>query len=323
MRFQSLILFLLVIPTALFGRYNQTKERWAPDTPYKYSPIYSVQEHFDIACSEFNQEHWDEALAHFLIIFNHYQESPFYADALFYTAICYYSKSEIDLANKQFDRYLSIGGKLKNFEKVFDYKLEIANFYAHGIKKHLFGIEKLPKWSSAKKDALAIYDEIISALPGKEVAAEALYKKADLLRAKKQYHEALDDLQILVRRFPKHALSAESYLRISEIYLEQSRRESQNPDLIALAQVNLQRFIKAFPSDERYLIAQGNLRSMKEVFAESLYDTGRFYERKKKHFAAMIYYQDTLLKYPETNAAQKCRKRLDKQSFSSQAIVKK
>ncbi len=309
MRFSALILcvILLVMPAALLGGYVNVGGRWSPE---KYVPTLSVQEHYDQGFLAFNEKRWDGALIHFMVIIYHYKDSPFYADSLFYSGICYYEKSEVDIANKQFDLYLSLGGKLKNFEKVFDYKLGIANFYAQGVKKHLFGMERLPKWSPAKLDALLIYDEIIAALPGKEIAAEALYQKADLLRARIEYASSIDALQILSRRFPKHTLAAESFLRISEIYLEQSRRESQNPDFIALAQINIQRFAKCFPADRRIKIAKENLLAMKEVYAQSLYDTGRFYERKKKAHASIIYYEDTIQKFPETQAAQKSRERI-------------
>ena len=237
---------MALVPILLFGGYSHVSGKWSPE---RFVPLYSVQEHYDLGYGEFDKGNWDEALTHFMVITYHYSESPFYADAIYYAGICYYQLGDCEVANKQFDRYLAIGNKLKYFEKVFDYKQGIADHYASGVKKHLFGIEKLPKWMSAKSDALALYDEIIAALPGKEIAAKALYNKADLLRAKREYHDSIEALQTLARRFPKHSLAAESFLCISAIYLEQSQREAQNPDLIALAQVNILKFSKNFPAD--------------------------------------------------------------------------
>lgn len=309
MRLFPLFLSLALIPIFLFGGYSHVSGKWSPE---QYAPTQSMQEHYDQGYQQLYAQEWDEALTHFMVVVYHYPESPFYSDALFYTGVCYYFKSELDLANKQFNKYLALGGKLKHFEKVFEFKLQIAGFYAQGKKKHMFGIAKLPKWAPAKSDAVELYDEIIAALPAQDLAATALYKKADLLSTRKEYRESIEALQTLARRFPKHTLAAESYLRISEIYLEQSRRESQNPDLIALAQVNIQRFGKSFPSDERVLQAHDTLIAMQEVYAQSLYDTGRFYERKKKPHASAIYYHDAILRYPETQAAAKCGERLAK-----------
>lgn len=302
-----LFLFSLLLPSLLFGGYSHISGKWSPE---EYAPQFSVQEHYDLGYQELYNNNWGKALIHFMVIIYHYDDSPFYNDSIFYSGICYYFKADFDLANRQFDRYLALSGKLKHFEKVFEFKYQIANHFSQGNKKHVFGKQKLPKWLPAKKDALSLYDEIIAALPGKDIAAEALFSKAQLLFRKKEHRESIEALQTVYRRFPKHPLAAESYLLISKIYLSQSRVEAQNPDLIALAQINLQRFLKSFPSDERIDEAEANLLSMKEVYAQSLYDTGRFYERKKKPYASAIYYQDTIQKYPETEAANKSRDRL-------------
>lgn len=307
MKILSLLFGLFLLPLTLFGGYTYVNGRWSPQA---YAPGHSVQEHYDTGSQELHNKNWDNALNNFMAVVYHFKGSPFYQDALFYAAVCLFNKKEYDLADKQFDLYVESGGKLKHFEKVFDYKLQIADKFAHGTKKHIFGLTKFPKWAPAKKNAAALYDEIVAALPGRDVAAQALYNKSDLLRKRRHYDDSIEALQTLSRRFPKHSLAAESYLRISEIYLEQSRQVSQNPDLLALAQVNLQRFAKSFPSDERVDGARKNMIAMQEVFAQSLYDTGRFYEKKKKPTASVIYYEDTLRKFPTTQAAEKSKERL-------------
>ncbi|MCH9625748.1 MAG: Cell division coordinator CpoB [Chlamydiales bacterium] len=318
MRLRSLLLTFFLVPVALFGGYSHLSDRWSPE---KYFPNTSVQEHYDLAYQEMYQNHWDIALNNFMVVVYHFSDSPFYADSVLYAGICHFFKANFELANRQFDKYLSLPGKLKHFEKAFDFKLEIANYYAQGRNKHLFGLAKMPKLSSGKASALALYEEIIAALPGKEIAAKALFGQAKVLRDKKEYKESIESLQNLARRFPRHELSAESYLQISDIYLEQSRIESQNPDLLPLAQVNIQRFSKSFPADERIDRAYDNLLGMKAVYANSLYTTGRFYERKKKPQASAIYYQDTIQKYPETDAARKSQERLALMDLNEEQVI--
>lgn len=297
----------LFCPLVSFGAFSSVSGKWSPE---EYVPTLSVQEHYDLGYQLLYKNVWDAALTHFMVIYYHFDDSPFYADSLFYSAICYYFKSDFDLSNKQFSRYLTLGGKLKHFEKVFEFKFQIAEYFGKGKKKHLLGYNKFPKWVSAKSDAMEIFDEIIAALPGKEIAARSFFSKAELLRKKKEFRESIEALQSITRRFPKLALAAESFLKISAIYLEQSRIESQNPDLIALAQVNMQRFRKSFPSDDRIEMAKENVLAMKEVYAKSLYDTGRFYERKKKPNASAIYYRDAMQRYPETESASRSVDRL-------------
>src|ERR1700734_2442875 len=104
----SLFLSLFFIPSLLFGGYSHVSGKWSPE---RYVPVYSVQEHYDRGYQEMNEKNWDQSLTDFMIIYYHYPDSPFFADSVFYTGVCYYNKSEFDLANKQFDRYLLIGAK--------------------------------------------------------------------------------------------------------------------------------------------------------------------------------------------------------------------
>lgn len=307
-RFVLLICFLL-LPFYVCAGFAQVDGKWSQE---KYIPTASVQEHYDWGYQALYANDWDKALLNFTIVTIHFPDSPFYADSIFYSGVCHYFKADFDFANRQFDLYLTQSGKLKHFEKVFDFKYQIADFYRNGKKKHLFGLSKLPKWSSGKADALELLDEIAAALPGKEIAAKALYMKADILLKRRQYRESIECLQTLVRRFPKHSLAADSFVKVSEVYYDQSLREAQNPDLISLAKVNIIKFGKSFPGDERIQVAEKNLIAMEEVYAQSLYETGRFYERKKKPHASAIYYQDAIQKYPGTVAAQKSQQRLEK-----------
>ncbi len=278
----------------------------------KYIPTASVQEHYDLGNQLLSEKKWEEALNNFMVILYHYEDSVFYADSIYYSAVCYYFLAHFDLAEKQFAHYLNQGGQLKHFERVFDFKYYIAQYYRDGRRKHLFGVEKLPRLASGKKSAEELYDEVIASLPSREIAAKSLAGKADMQRKRKEYKESIESLQAIIRRFPKHSLAAEAFLTIGEIYLQQSKAEAQNPDLIALAQVNYQKFRKSFPGDERSEAIEQNILAMQELCASSLYDTGRFFERLKKPQAAAIYYHDTMGKYPGTQSAEKSEERLSK-----------
>ncbi len=306
MRYIICILFLTLSLEASFTRVGNN---WSEQ---RYAPTLSVQEHFDRGYQLLSDKEWEEALCDFLVIGYHFNESPFYGDSIYYAGVCYYFLAHFDIADKYFSHYLNLGGSLKHFEKVFEFKYFIAEYYREGRKKHPFGIERLPRIASGKKNALELYDEVIASLPSREIAAKALYSKALFQRKKKEFKEGIESLQTLIRRFPTHHLAAEAYLTIGDIYLQQTRREAQNPDLIALAQINAQHFAKSFPGDERIQKMDNCIISMEEVYAESLYDTARFFERMKKPQASAIYYQETLNRYPHTKIAQKSQERLDK-----------
>jgi outer membrane assembly lipoprotein YfiO len=168
----------------------------------------------------------------------------------------------------------------------------------------------MPKWVPARDEAIAIYEEVITALPHHELAAQALFGKAKLLLKDDEYKASIDAYQTLIRRFPKHPLSIESFIGIAHVYLIQSKERYPDQDFLDLAEINLKKFAFSFPGEERIAEANTMLLEMKEIFANNLYETGRFYERTKKPHAAQIYYNRILVKYPDTKVAESATKRL-------------
>ncbi len=136
-----LTIYFLLFSLPLSAALVQVNGKW---TDAKYAPSLSIAEHYDLGYRLLNENKWDDSLRNFLIITMHFPESPFYADALFYSGVCYYNINELDLANKQFSSYLQLGGNLKNFEKVFEYKYQIAELYSKGKKKRIFGLKQAP-----------------------------------------------------------------------------------------------------------------------------------------------------------------------------------
>jgi outer membrane protein assembly factor BamD (BamD/ComL family) len=97
---------------------------------------------------------------------------------------------------------------------------------------------------------------------------------------------------------------------LAHLFLEQHRAQPQNPDLLALANINRKKFSEAFPNDSRIEKLEDALVQMKEVYAEELYSTGQLYERKKEPTASVLYYSNTILQYPNTDAARLSKERL-------------
>jgi outer membrane protein assembly factor BamD (BamD/ComL family) len=169
----------------------------------------------------------------------------------------------------------------------------------------------MPAWLPAQEDALKIYDEVIAALPHSEIAAQALLNKARLQVYFEDYKPSIETLDFLIRRFPKHALAAESFLEKNKIYLIQCKAQNLDPDLLDLAEVNTRKFQQAFPREPRVAEAERIISEMKEIFAENLFETGCFFQKTKKIPASIIYYTKVVAKYPNTQAALSAREKLE------------
>lgn len=270
----------------------------------------SLDQHYNAGVAAFEVANWHEAARQFTIVSFSFPLSPYGQEAFFYLGIANYNLAEYDLADEAFSAYLEGKSNPTLFEEAMEYKFHIAEKFRNGARRRLMGTRKLPKWASGEGHAIKIYDEVIAAVPTHELAVQSLCSKGLLHWSRREYGNAVECFQLITRRFPKHELTPECYLMINRVYLDQSRNEFQNPDILALAHINTQRFHQSFPREERLGEAERDVLAIKEVYAGGLYETGSFYERVGYPNASVLYYRSAALQFPETKTAAMSASRL-------------
>ncbi len=257
-----------------------------------------------------NQDWWT-AVDYADLISKQYPTTPFAQETPFQAAFAYYQLGQLELANQEFTNYLNHSSSHLHFEEALQMKFDIAEAYRAGKKKPLFGSHKFPRWIPAKEDAIEIYDEVIASLPHSDLAAKSLLHKALLQSELEDYKPAIETLHLVIRRFPKHELAAQSFLEINRIYFNQSQNSSLDLDNLDLAELNLRKFKLAFPREPRIAEAEKLYADTQELFAQNLLETGKFFEKTKKMPASILYYNTVLAKYPLTEAAKAAQERLE------------
>lgn len=305
--FRNLCLFALIFCSSLEAAYTLKNGKLIPSEDVA---THSVHEHYSLGIKAVEDSKWNDAVRQFRIVTINFDKTTFARDARFLLGKSYYHAGELEFANTELTTYLEGQNNPKHFEAAFLYKFAIADHFREGAKRRAFGSKRSPKWFSGKELALEIYDEIITSLGSHDLAAKSLYWKAEMLASRSFYRSSRDTLQLLIKKFPKHELSADAYVKIAKLYLKEIHMERQNPDLLPLAEINLRHFREAFPRDLRIEKAEKVLAQMRELYAKGLHDTGRFYERKGLPRAAGIYYRTALSEYPETQFSKKSDKRL-------------
>ena len=270
----------------------------------------SAQGHFEAGAQAYEVGDWAEAAKHFSILTIAFPTSSYGQEAYYFLGVSYYFMEEYDYANCAFSDYLKVQSNPRYFQSTIEFKFATAEQLNCGAKRRILGTRKLPKWGCGLDLALEIYDEVIAAVPCSDLAANALISKACLQWRMQNYRPAVDSFQMVIRRFPKYEKTPDCYIYIGKIFLEQSQYEFQNSDLLAFSQINLRKFERDFPREERLCEAQEDVMAIKEIYANGLYETGIFYEKKYKPRAAMIYYNDAIRQFPETCVAEACRQRM-------------
>ncbi len=251
------------------------------------------------------KKEWNDVIEHGKSLREYRSKTPSGIEALYFLGISYFEKGNLEKANELFTEYLTKDFMPQYFEKTMEYKFQIAEKYQNGAGKQLFGLEKMPAWIPAEEDALKLYDEVINSLPQSKIAIKAFFNKAQLHFKFEEYKETIETAENLIGKYPKHELAIESYLLISKSYLRQADPKHHENDLLNLAQMNLDRFEKSFPLEERIAEVKKDISEMEEVYAQGLYDVAQFYSKKKEKAAAEIYYRKIKSDFPKSKIAQK------------------
>jgi len=270
----------------------------------------SVQDYYSLLKMSYEDRDFVALFNYCDIIIDEFTNTPFADDARYFKALGYYQANDLSSANDEFTSYLKLSDTPKHFEEALNYKFKIAEKYRNGSLRRMFRMKKSPKIAPAKEDAIEIYDEIISSLPYHDLGARSLYGKGLIQILFEDYREAIETFQALVKRFPKHECAIDAYIEIAKTYHTQCKKKNLNPELIALAELNLKRFNDQFPGEDRIKDVEKIVLQIKELFAKNLFQTGRFFERRKKKDAAIIYYKKIIASFPKTETAQLCQQRL-------------
>lgn len=312
MRFLLQFIFtFLLVSSSCYARPISFEPFSGKLSPQRFTPKYSAQDYLAEGMRYLENQHYHRASLCFGMITHHFSEDPLYAEALYLLGVCYFKKDQPDLADKVFSLYMQLP-YVQYSEELFSMKLAIAQSFAQGKRKHIFLLEGFPKLLNADEDALRIYDEILAAFPHKDLGAQALYYKGDLLVIKKDLGEATKVFKKLTLQFPQHSLSPKAFVRLSEIYLTQAKKEDHNAHYLKLAKMNEEAMKKQHPNHPLNAVVSSNVRVMNDLYASSLYHSGRFYEKKKKTEAASIYYSTAVANHPDSPLVAKCLKRLDR-----------
>lgn len=305
--FLTCLFSLLLCHTALQAEFVHREGSWKYVTE---NATLSAEGHYQEALDAYTSENYVEVVRQLEILTDNFSCGKFPGDAYFFLGVSYFQMGEYESANTALNLYLKLDTNPAYLTEAVAFKFAAAEAFRCGERARLFGYSQCPKWMNGRDLAVTIYDEVIATLPSSDLAARALFSKGSLLCEMQDFRCSIESFSTLIRRFPKHELTPDSYLAIDQVYLCQAQLEFQNPDVLVLAQLNLTRFRSDFPNDDRVQEASELVHQIQESYAWGLYSTGGFFERVCKPQAAVLYYTSAISQFPDTNIAQRCRERL-------------
>jgi outer membrane protein assembly factor BamD (BamD/ComL family) len=209
--------------------------------------------------------------------------------------------------------------KAVNYEEVLKRQFEIANRFLAGQWFRIWGV--IPAFSSMEKTA-EMYRKIIARGPHSEIAPTAqlsigaAYEKRDkLTEAAAAYVMAAD------RYADQTGLAAEAMFRAAQMYRRQARKAEYDQGSAGDAITAFTVFIGLHPNDPRVGEAQETILELKTEQARGALEVARYYEKKQRPSAALVYYNEVIIKAPASSFADIARARIAELKKDSPSVA--
>lgn len=251
----------------------------------------------------YKMKSFNDAQKYAQLILDSDAKEPYEGDVHFYLGSSCYETNELELANEHLSLFLEKWATTKFFKKAVHLKYKIARKYQNGFRKHLMGYRTLPKLESGYEDAILLFDEVIGLCPRDNLAAKAMYHKAHMKIDDARFNDAIQIFETIINHFPLEELSCESYLMIAKVRMIQCSKKSLSQNYLELSKKNLRAFETQFSNDKRVDEARAIFVKMQNLFARDLYNSAKYFEKKKNFKGAVLFYQSILQKFPDSTYA--------------------
>lgn len=235
--------------------------------------------------------------------------SDYAAEAQYLVGRSYEARGKDEKAFKAYQTLIQKYPKSPLYQDVLERQFIIANRYLAGQWFKLWGV--IPFFPSMDK-TVEMYNQIIESGPYSEVAPKAQMnvgaareKQSDFPLAVKAYETAAD------RYHENRKVAADALYKAAEAYLKQAKTAEYDQSVAGNAIATYTDFITLYPEDPRVEEAQRQIAALKTEQARGSLIIARFYEKKKKWDGALVYYNEVILKDPQSPYAQEAKQRIE------------
>lgn len=174
--------------------------------------------------------------------------------------------------------------------------------YSTSISLYEAGLERYnrEKWT----DAIAAFEKLTFDLPTRDTLLPRAHWYLGQARRKNEERVlAAQSFMRLAELFPEDTLADDALYWSAVSYAEMWRRPSLDPQYGILAQAQYRTLLGIFPDSPLADSATRELGRLDEWFATKDFETGMHYFRRRAYDSAIIYFQDVVKNWPNTDKA--------------------
>jgi outer membrane protein assembly factor BamD len=235
--------------------------------------------------------------------------SDYAPQAQYLAGRCSEARGFDERAFKEYQKVLEQYPRFVNCEEVLQRQYEIANRFLAGEWFRLWNY--LPFFPSMERTA-DLYEKIVKNGPYSDVAPQAQMKIGAAREKQSNYPEAVKAYELAADRYhDRPQVAADALFRAGLAYTKQAQTAEYDQNTAAEATATFTDFMTLYPNDPRVLETQKIIASLRSEQARGNYAIALYYEKNMKWKGALIYYNEVLLRDPNSPYAAVARERID------------
>ena len=235
--------------------------------------------------------------------------SDYAPEAQYLVGRSYEESGRDEKAFKAYQTLIEKFPKSTQYEEVVERQYQIANRYLAGQWFKLWGF--IPFFPSMDK-TVQMYEKLIANGPYSEVAPKAQLnigaareKQSDFPAAVKAYETAAD------KYHDRRQVAADALFKAGLAYLKQAKTAEYDQSIAGQAIATFTDFVTLYPQDPRVPEAQSHIASLRTEQARGSMLVARFYEKNRQWNGALVYYNEVLVRDPQSKYAEEARQRIE------------
>ena len=199
--------------------------------------------------------------------------------------------------------------KVENYQEVLKRQFEITNRYLGGQWFKLWGV--VPFFPSMEKTS-KMYEKVIKNGPYSDVAPQAQMNIGAAQEKRKEFPDAVKAYEKVADKYhDQKAYAADALFKAGQTHLKQARTAEYDQGIAAKAIASFTDFISLYPEDKRVAEARKNIDALRTEQARGAIEIAKFYEKKKLWSGALVYYNEVLIKDPDSPQAADAKRRIE------------
>lgn len=234
--------------------------------------------------------------------------SDYAPEAQFLVARTFEERGNAQRAFKAYQQLLQKYPKIDLYDEVLQREYAIANQYLNGKWFKFLVVIPYRSW---EKTAV-LFEDVVKGGPYSEIAPQAQMKVGAAQEKARDYAAAVKAYERAADRYHhKKTVAAEATFKAGQAYLKQAGTAEYDQSISGKAIATFTDFMTLYPEDPRAADCQKIITGLRTEQARGNYSIARYYEKRKRWDGALIYYNESVSRDPNSPYAPEARQKIE------------